>query len=230
MHDLTAAELRAELHRMVREGRFPSRAELNAFLGAQGLSQTRNGTDYVSVITGTKERVRVYLPPSLHLSRLDPSAQIIKDGGNTFVIGRVPRRALDVFSVYVIAGVSPNDEFAAYVGSTAGLPHRLAEHFHGRDGTSVDLARWARIKQAQLYASEMMCTNDRGGAIQLEGSLTKELERLGWYLPGVSRWGAASKTAAMMSKSFRFSRVSWSEPRLADIKRWTPLKSFKFFG
>lgn len=227
----TAAETRAEMLALIRQGRFANRAELNQFLASAGLAQTRNGSDFVTWLTPTKEKVRLYLPPRLHVSLMDPSNQRNRrDGSNTFLPGLVPCGARDVFSVYVIAALAPNGDLAAYVGSTGDLRHRLAEHFHGRDGTSVDLADWARIKKAVVRVSPVMSTNDRGGAIQLEGAFTAELKRRGWYLPGVTRWGAAARVAVMMEKSFRHSHIIWSEPVLTDMQTWPLLKTYKFYG
>lgn len=222
---------RRVLTRLISEGRFANRLELNAHVQSIGLGQTRNGTDYITVVTEAKERVRLYLPQELRTGLLDePGRHKRRDEAWTFTPGLRPDSKAGVFSVYVIVAVAPTGEMAAYVGSTSLLQHRLAEHFHGRDGTSVDLADWARRHRARAYTNEVMCTNDRGGAIQLEGCYTAELESRGWLLPGVTRWGAARRTAAMMTKSFRNGNITWSEPVAEDVQTWTPISAFKFYA
>ena len=227
----TAEQVRAELTKLIGEGRFANRGELNSHIASLGLGQTRNAADYVTVVTETGERVRLYLSGNLLRSPVEvESSKRRRDGSTTFSPGLKGEGPSQTFSIYIIAAVAPNGDVAAYVGSTGMLRRRLAEHFHGRENTSVDLANWARLHGARAYAQEVMCTNTRAGSVQLEGFITSELERWGWFLPGVTRWGAARRTAQMMTKSFRRANIGWSEPRAEDIVKWPPVSHYKFYA
>lgn len=227
----TAAALREHLNRRVSRGEFACRAELNAYIVDLGLGQVRNGVDHVTVTTPGGERVRIYLcGPLLRDASELTARERRRDASAVYVRSAACDGGRDRFFVYLIAAVDAQDEVAAYVGSTQQLHRRLAAHFHGRDGTSADLAAWARRHRAGVFAQELLCTSTRSGAIQLEGFVTAELERCGWLLPGVSRWGAARRSAAMVSKSLAHARTSWSPPALQDIHRWNPLSAYKFYA
>jgi hypothetical protein len=215
---------------MVARGEFASRAELNAHIASLGLGQVRNGIDHVTVTTCGGERVRIYVAGALLRNAGELTVRERRRDGAASFAADAAREPRTHFCVYLIAALDPQGDVAGYVGSTARLHQRLAAHFHGRDGASSDLAAWATRHRARAYAQEVICTNTRSGAFQLEGYITRELEQRGWLLPGVNRWGAARRAAGVVAKSLRHANTSWSEPTPDDIRRWTPLAYYKFYA
>lgn len=224
-----AEALRAHLTTLIGSGAFASRAELNAYIATLGLGQVRNGVDHVTVACAG-ERVRLYLGGALLRQVHELTVRERRRDGAASYAPEAGREAGVRCCVYLIVAVDAQREAAAYVGSTSRLHHRLAAHFHGRDGASADLMAWAHRHRAQVHASAILCTNTRSGAFQLEGFITRELERRGWLLPGVSRWGAARRAAPVVGKSLRQSNISWSEPSLDDVRQWPRLSHYKFYA
>src|SRR5471032_2786376 len=121
---------RAELIRAVAEGRFADRDELRAFVRAMGLWQTRDGDDYIGVRTFNGVRFRVMLTGPL-VRAPDPAKLRKRRKFQGALMAPSAGRPMDLFSIYIIAAVSPDDRIAAYVGTSTVVRRRMAEHLYG---------------------------------------------------------------------------------------------------
>jgi hypothetical protein len=226
--NLSAHRAKALVVNNIESGRYRNRNELNEHIAALGLTQTRDGVDYVGFVADDGKRVRIYLePPLLRDGRVARAntARVRKGSLKIRHVWEGPSKTLGGFSVYVIAAVDQYGQVAGYVGSTENLVRRLTHHVEREQfgKASYDLKQWALANDSNLYASQIATAPSRALACLLEGLITKELHDKSWYLPGMTRWMAFKRRTEIVHSAFGTRSMAWNAPSAMQVKQWQTL-------